>query len=125
MYASLKVTQPGFSMAPMLNSGTNSWLYSSNGYVSPKYFSKKSRPAAVISNISSACASTHDARDSRHHSAIGMWRGLRSPVWNFRATWGLGDGGSGGFVLKGQVLRSPRGSVRRTRRFPQARHARG
>src|ERR1700686_3032914 len=56
MYASLKVTQPGFSIAPMLNSGTKSWLYSSKGYVSPKYFSKKSRPAAVIRKTSSPCA---------------------------------------------------------------------
>ena len=28
---SLNVTQPGFSMAPKLNSGTNSWSYLANG----------------------------------------------------------------------------------------------
>src|SRR3954464_14786609 len=29
---SLKVTHPGFSMAPKLNSGTKSWSYLANGY---------------------------------------------------------------------------------------------
>ncbi len=31
-YASVNVTQPGFSIAPMLYSGTKSWSYLSNGY---------------------------------------------------------------------------------------------
>src|SRR5690606_4196550 len=31
-YVSVKVTAPAFSMAPALNSGTNSWSYFSNGY---------------------------------------------------------------------------------------------
>ena len=32
---SRKVTQPGFSIAPALNSGTNTWWYSPNGYRMP------------------------------------------------------------------------------------------
>ena len=35
-YVSRKVTHPGFSMAPALNSGTNTWWYSPNGYRIPK-----------------------------------------------------------------------------------------
>ncbi len=35
-YSSLKVTQPGFSIAPKLISGTNSWSYLANGYGSWK-----------------------------------------------------------------------------------------
>ena len=35
-YTSRKVTQPGFSIAPALNSGTNTWWYSPNGYLMPK-----------------------------------------------------------------------------------------
>jgi len=34
-YDSVKVTQPAFSMAPMLYSGTNSWSYLVNGYGTP------------------------------------------------------------------------------------------
>ena len=34
-YWSRSVTQPGFSMAPALNSGTNTWWYSPNGYRMP------------------------------------------------------------------------------------------
>ena len=30
-YSSRKVTRPGFSIAPALNSGTNAWSYLSNG----------------------------------------------------------------------------------------------
>ena len=30
-YASVNVTQPGFSMAPRLYSGTNTWSYLPNG----------------------------------------------------------------------------------------------
>ena len=32
MYSSRNVTQPAFSIAPMLYSGTNSWSYLPNGY---------------------------------------------------------------------------------------------
>ena len=32
---SRKVTHPGFSIAPALNSGTNTWWYSPNGYRMP------------------------------------------------------------------------------------------
>ncbi len=32
---SRNVTQPGFSIAPALNSGTNTWWYSPNGYRMP------------------------------------------------------------------------------------------
>ncbi len=31
-YSSRKVTQPAFSIAPALNSGTNNWSYLPNGY---------------------------------------------------------------------------------------------
>ena len=31
-YASVNVTQPGFSIAPRLYSGTNTWSYLPNGY---------------------------------------------------------------------------------------------
>ena len=30
-YSSLNITQPGFSIAPRLNSGTNGWSYLPNG----------------------------------------------------------------------------------------------
>src|SRR5256885_16023449 len=33
--SSRNVTQPGFSIAPALNSGTNTWSYLPNGYRSP------------------------------------------------------------------------------------------
>src|SRR3954467_2600777 len=36
-YVSAMVTQPAFSIAPALNSGTNSWSYLSNGYRMPKF----------------------------------------------------------------------------------------
>ncbi len=35
-YVSVRVTQPAFSIAPALNSGTNSWSYLSNGYARSK-----------------------------------------------------------------------------------------
>ena len=34
-HSSRKVTQPGFSIAPALNSGTNAWSYLPNGYRMP------------------------------------------------------------------------------------------
>ncbi len=34
-YVSVNVTAPAFSIAPALNSGTNSWSYFSNGYGTP------------------------------------------------------------------------------------------
>ena len=42
--SSRNVTQPGFSIAPALNSGTNTWWYSPNGYRMPNrpwYWSKQ------------------------------------------------------------------------------------
>ena len=72
-YVSLNVTHPGFSIAPMLNSGTNSWLYSSKGYGNPKYCSKKSSPARVISKMPGACSSTYADIDSRHQMPSGIF----------------------------------------------------
>src|SRR6478609_2434158 len=46
-YSSRKVTAPAFSMAPALNSGTNSWSYLPNGYRTPKALWKKSNPCLV------------------------------------------------------------------------------
>src|SRR5690606_20104258 len=39
-YVSVKVTAPAFSIAPALNSGTNSWSYLVNGYGTPNFDSK-------------------------------------------------------------------------------------
>ena len=78
-----------------------------------------------MSKISSAWASIHVASDSRHHSAIGMSRCLRSTVWYLPATTAMRYGGSGGVVLKCHVFNEPRGSVRRMRPLLQTRHALG
>ena len=78
-----------------------------------------------MSKISSACASIQLASDSRHHSAIGMSRWVRSTVWYLPATTAMRYGGSGGVVLKCQVFAAPRGSTRSTRPLPQTRHALG
>ena len=54
MYSSRSVTQPAFSIAPMLYSGTNSWSYLPNGYAMSNASSKYAKPCLVSSNMSSA-----------------------------------------------------------------------
>ncbi len=44
------VTQPAFSMAPALYSGTNNWSYFANGKAPSNSFSKNRIPALVQSN---------------------------------------------------------------------------
>ena len=51
--SSVIVTQPAFSMAPSLNSGTKSWSYLPKGYRTPNESWKKSKPCLVTSKISS------------------------------------------------------------------------
>jgi hypothetical protein len=43
-YASVKVTSPGFSMAPRLYSGTKIWSYFPQGYGKSNAFSKNDSP---------------------------------------------------------------------------------
>src|ERR1700730_3612490 len=119
------MTQPGFSIAPNLSSGTKIWLYSSKGYVIAKYCSKKSRPEAVISKISSACWSIRVASESRHQIAMGMSPCLRSTAWYLPATTAKRYGGNGGVVLKCHSVESPPISVRSTDPFAHTRHALG
>jgi len=47
----VKVTAPAFSIAPALNSGTNSWSYFSNGYAYPNFSSKYANPRRVMSKM--------------------------------------------------------------------------
>src|SRR6478735_6170425 len=49
-YVSVNVTQPAFSIAPMLYSGTKSWSYLANGYGCSNAFSKNAKPSRVLSN---------------------------------------------------------------------------
>ena len=48
--SSVKVTRPGFSMAPRLYSGTNAWSYLPHGYATPKRSWKNVSPRLVTSN---------------------------------------------------------------------------
>ncbi len=64
------MTQPAFSIAPSLNSGTKSWSYFPNGYVIPNVLWKKSNPWRVTSRISSA--SRYPASDWRQYTPSGM-----------------------------------------------------
>jgi hypothetical protein len=58
------VTQPAFSIAPALYSGTKSWSYLAKGYGRSNCSSKKPKPALVTARTSSA--SRYSARDRRH-----------------------------------------------------------
>src|SRR6187431_3786904 len=53
-YISLIVTQPAFSIAPMLYSGVKSWSYFSKGYAQSNSSSKNAKPRLVRSNRLSA-----------------------------------------------------------------------
>ena len=47
-----EVTQPAFSIAPQLNSGTKTWSYVSKAYGTPKAASKTAKPRWVVSGWS-------------------------------------------------------------------------
>ena len=122
MYASLNVTHPGFSIAPMLNSGTKSWLYSSNGYrQSEVHLEEIEAGGRDLEDLVGLQVDPRVRGDSRHHSAIGMSRCLRSTMWYLPATTAIRYGGSGGVVLKCHTFASPRTSVRMTDPLPQTR----
>src|SRR5262249_28869224 len=120
-----KVTHPGFSIAPMLNSGTSSWLYSSNGYGCPKYPAKKSRPARVTSKMLAACSSTYCTSDSRHQSPSGRLSCSPATTWYGPPTTATRYGGSGGVALKRVTVRPADESVDTTRALLHTRHDAG
>ncbi len=78
-YSSRKVTAPAFSIAPALNSGTNSWSYLPNGYRTPNARWKKSKPCLVW--VNSRSASRYSASDVRQKMPRSM------PSWWSRTTW--------------------------------------
>ena len=65
----MNVTSPGFSIAPMLYSGTKIWSYLPHGYGNAKASAKKSSPWRVIRRISSE--SKCSAIDARQNAASG------------------------------------------------------
>ena len=65
-----KVTPPAFSIAPALNSGTNSWSYFTNGYGRPYCSSKKAKPCLVTSRISSG--SRYRPSEARQNTPSGI-----------------------------------------------------
>jgi hypothetical protein len=78
--SSVKVTIPGFSIAPALKPGTNTWSYESpNGYGRPNSRSCSSKLCRVTVNRSSA--SRWSRIDRRHHSPSSI------PPCRARCTW--------------------------------------
>src|SRR5262245_31062977 len=73
------VTQPKFSIAPALKSGTHSWSYLGRGYRTWKCSWKKSKPCRVIRNRSSG--SRYCLMDSRTNRPRSM------PSWVVRTSW--------------------------------------
>src|SRR5215217_5492617 len=69
---SRNVTQPGFSMAAALKSGTKAWSYFTNGYLIPNSRWNASKHCRVIVNSSVASASRVPAIEERHNSPSGM-----------------------------------------------------
>ena len=63
------VTQPAFSIAPALYSGTNSWSYLPNGYGWPNASSKKAKPCLV--SASTRSASRYSAIEARQNTPSG------------------------------------------------------
>ena len=68
-YSSRTVTQPTFSIAPPLYSGTKTWSYFPNGYGKSKCRSKTPKPSVVIRKRRSA--SRCGASDWRQSRPIG------------------------------------------------------
>ena len=75
---------PAFSIAPALNSGTNSWSYLPNGYRRSNTFSKKAKPCRVTSMIASA--SRCSASEARQNTPSGITL-PSSRRYSSRTTW--------------------------------------